>query len=145
MSEETTLNRFASPSQLTLSLVVAAILSLAVAVSANAATTTGAGVISGSVFFDLNHNGVREISEPSATEKIVSLHQVQSDATRSLVSIVNVSTDGTYLFDGLPFGDYVLQCDGCAAVRVTIGESNAAVSIDLATSGHQIFLPFTMR
>ncbi|RMG89204.1 MAG: hypothetical protein D6706_21755 [Chloroflexi bacterium] len=144
MSEETILKHFVTLSHLALSLLAAAILTMSVAAVANAATT-GTGVISGTVFFDLNHNGVREISEPSATERIVALHQVQSDATRSLVSFANVGTDGTYLFKGLPFGDYVLQCDGCAAVQVTIGEGNAAVSIDLATPGYQIFLPISMR
>lgn len=66
------------------------------------------GSVSGTVFHDLDADGVRDLGEPGIDAVSVALSGVDLDG-RPVNLMVETSTDGSYRFDGLLAGDYDIE------------------------------------
>jgi len=61
------------------------------------------------VFLDENNDGIQDADEPSVEGAIVQLFEANADGTKgALVGQQTTPADGTYLFDQLPAGDYIV-------------------------------------
>jgi hypothetical protein len=116
------------------------------------------GVISGSVYNDVNGNGQPEIGEPNVAGATVYL-QRQSDATPM---IVVTDAEGYFVATNLPYGVYRIWAEDAslnlsAVQTIAIDEANGASSVELPivydasddVEFHavttSIFLPFVNR
>jgi hypothetical protein len=76
----------------------------------SAADTTNTGVIQGSVFKDLNRDGIQQSEEPPLAGQQLYL----ADGGGAYVGTTLASDAGSYSFDDLAEGDYVVWCEASA-------------------------------
>jgi hypothetical protein len=113
--------------------------------SAPAVEADSSGLVSGTVWFDRNGNGIREPSEPVLMGRPVYLQQVGLERDNEVPRTAYADEDGLYLFDALPYGQYRVYTLGGQEQPVIVGEANGAVSVDISVPGHIVFLPITTR
>ncbi len=110
-----------------------------------AAAPANNGMVAGTAYVDFNRNGIWEPTEPVASGRTVYLQAVGPDVTGLAVLAVQAADDGTFVFDNLAAGEYLLLCDDCAGMSITIGEVNSTVTVDLPAAPRLVFLPLAMR
>lgn len=113
--------------------------------SAPAVEADSSGLVSGTVWFDRNGNGIWEPSEPVLIGRPVYLQRVGLERDNEVPRTAYADEDGFYLFDALSYGEYRVYAVGGQEQSVTIGEANGAVSVDIPAPGYTMFLPITTR
>lgn len=140
-------------------IVIIAIIQLMLAImSAMPVVAADNGVISGSVYNDVNGNGQPEIGEPNVAGATVYL-QRQSDAAPT---VVVTDAAGYFVATNLPYGVYRIwaedaslnlstvqtiaidEVNGASSVELPI-VYNASGDVDLPVLTTNIFLPFVNR
>ena len=93
------------------------------------------GTISGSVFIDLNDNGLRDPNESSLSGVVVTLTGTDSSG-HSINQTTTTATDGTYSFGGLQAGTYAAT--DSRPVGDLVGRSGDTVTGITVTTGQSI-------
>ncbi len=124
--------------------ILAALTALPVAAATDSALANN-GLVAGTAYVDFNRNGIWDGNEPVASGRTVYLQLVGPDVTGQAVIAVEAEDDGAFVFDNLAAGEYLLLCDGCTGMSITVGEVNGAVMVDLPVAPRQVFLPLAMR
>lgn len=88
----------------------ASLLMVCLAPGASSVHASGSSVISGTVFQDLNRNGVRDTAEAGFSSLRMNLY----DSTGTNIAAAYTDASGSYQFTGLSDGSYVVAPDGSA-------------------------------
>ena len=102
------------------------------------------GSISGTIWFDMNHNGIWEPNEPAMAGTAITLQQV-SPAPGAMTAQVTTGEDGSFVFPSLPYGTYQISDETGYTVEVTLDEVRGAQELTIGSPGHQIFLPLMAK
>lgn len=104
------------------------------------------GLITGTVFQDLNGDGVQNPGEPALAHRAVYLQRIGVEVTGAAVLSVISDAEGVFVFENLPAGAYRLDAEGGAQAVVVVSSVQAPLSVDLAVSHpFRLFLPITVR
>ncbi len=104
------------------------------------------GLITGTVFQDLNGDGMRGPGEPALPHRAVYLQRVDVEVAGAAVLSVTSNAEGVFVFEHLPAGTYRVDAEGGAQAVVVVGSVQAPLSVDLAVSHpFRLFLPITVR
>ena len=82
------------------------------------AQSAGAGVISGSVYNDLNKDAKEGDGDTEAESQTVKLYRILADGKRELIGTFTTDSNGNYRFDSLATGTYVLVFEFTTGVIV---------------------------
>jgi hypothetical protein len=82
------------------------------------AQSAGPGVITGSVYNDLNKDAKDGEEDTEAEGQTVKLYRILADGKRELVGTIRTDSNGNYRFDSLPTGSYVLIFEFSTGVTV---------------------------
>ncbi|MGC8780520.1 MAG: S8 family serine peptidase, partial [Anaerolineae bacterium] len=108
--------------------ILVAMLVLAGASVVTAAPQSGAGEISGLVFFDRNGNGVRDAGEHGIAGVVVELRDATTNG-QTLRRQVTTDAGGAYRFVGVPAGTYiVVRPEDALYVNTTAGQQIVTLS-----------------
>ena len=83
------------------------------------------GNIEGRVWMDANNNKLRDASEMSSSGIEVKLYKIDG----TLITMQNTASDGTYMFDNIPFGDYYIAGPALTG-KITVPYSGMTVPFD---------------
>lgn len=114
------------------------------AAPATAQAQAALGSISGTVWFDMNRNGIREPEEPAMAGMAITLQQV-SPAPGAMSARVITDQDGTFIFPSLPYGAYQISDETGYTVEVTLDEMRGVQEVSMGSPGHLVFLPLAVR
>lgn len=106
------------------------------------------GFISGTVWNDANHNGMREPNELPLANHEVYLQRVDGEVNGTMVAVVFTDADGIFKFENLEFGEYQVFPDNGDYVLVEVQEVNATDNVDLPViirMNHFVFMPSIIR
>jgi hypothetical protein len=128
-----------------------AFLFAALAFSTLTANTTRAekpadlATISGIVWFDLNHDGVRDQGEPLMSNHPVYLQRIGDDLPGAMVARVETDEAGVFTFPNLEHGSYRIYLKDGASLDLNISQERSVIAVELFFTGHQLFLPLLNR
>jgi hypothetical protein len=126
--------------------VLAALLILLSSVNPlQAETEAKLGTISGVVWFDHNRDGILDADEPLMAHHPVHLQGIGEDQPGALIARVLTDEAGNFTFANIECGDYRLSVENGDAVEITVSHERNSVSVKMAFTGQQIFLPMIGR
>lgn len=117
-----------------------------VAASANADLANG--FITGTVWNDINRNGIMEPNELPLAHHEVYLQRVDQEVNGAMVAVVLTDANGMFVFENLEFGEYQVFPDGGSHVLVEVQGVSATANIDLPVAiqmNHFVFMPAVSR